>query len=189
MCKANEGCCCAVYSFPSDIQMKGAAVLSTAFLPIFKFSGMHATVCKASSYRHFKRHSNTAGRASPLAISSQLYSRWALMPTVRYFCPFNYSRKLFITKTPPQFTEIRSQPSAVLTCGQTRRSEMAHLQLFLANAERCYRFPAGETTALRAVVPLTLFTAVSLYDRIFIRFSILSCACYIPRQPGLVFIT
>jgi hypothetical protein len=77
--------------------MKGAAVLSAAFLPVFKFSGMRL-FCTASSYRRFQRHNHTAGRASPLAICSELYSRCELSVIS---VPFNYSRKIFITKTPP----------------------------------------------------------------------------------------
>jgi hypothetical protein len=83
-------------------------------------------------------------------------------------CPLFLSRlttvATFLLPKLPHFTEIRSQPSAVLTCGQTRRSEMAHSAAFPCECRAMLQSYSGRNDGTAAVVPLTLFTAVSLYD-------------------------
>jgi len=122
-------------------EMKGVAVLSTAFLPIFKFSGKRL-FCKASSYRRLRRHRPT----------SRNMQRIILQVGPKANCPLFLSRlttvATFLLPKLPHFTEIRSQPSAVLTCGQTQRNEMAHFAAFPSNAKQCYRVPAAGTTPL-----------------------------------------
>jgi hypothetical protein len=67
---------------------------------------------------------------------------------------------------------------------------MAQFAAFPCECRAMLQSSSGRNDGTAAVVPLTLFTAVFLYDRIFTRFSILSCACYMPANLAFfVFIT
>ena len=152
-------------------EMKGTVVLSTAFLPIFKFSAMRL-FCKAISYRRFKRHSNAAGTASPLAIRSQLYSRWVPIRTARYFCPVWLQSQLRHFTTSQKAVHSRRQFLHAARHDATKWRILLH---FLANAERCYRVPAAETTALRLsyhwrssqlYLGMTVFLYASLFSHV-----------------------
>ena len=173
MCKGNEGCCSAVHSFPSDIQIWWhATVLYSKQLPTFQTPKQHRWQSLTSRNMQI-----IILQVGPNANCPLFLFRLTTVP------------KFFLPKL-PHFKQIRSQPSAVLNVARHGAAEWRILQRFLAYAERNYRVPVAETTPLRlSFRPLTLFTAVSLLYAIwpiFIRFSILSCACYIPSQPRLL---
>lgn len=82
-------------------------------------------------------------------------------------CPLFLSRLTTVAKfllpKLPHFKQIRSQPLAVLTSGQTRRSEMARVAAFPCEYRAKLQSSSGRNDALKlSFRPLTLFTAVSL---------------------------
>ena len=109
-------------------------------------------------------------------------------------CPLFLSRlttvaKFYYQNSPTSNKSVRSRWQFL----QVARHDAAKwrvLQRFLANIERNYRVPVAETTPWSCrfghLRSSQLYLCFTLYDRVFIRFSILSCACYMPRQPRLL---